>query len=119
MNRMLYTFVIIILTFLISTLSFHSPLLLRNSIITSYRGKIFNPLYNNPSNKENETKIKGDIKTTETNSGFLKYSCDSCSYIFDEQIGFKKRYPPGNLILLLLKSLFQYNNVLYYNNYYI
>lgn len=28
---------------------------------------------------------------------YLKHSCKSCSYVYDEEKGFKKRYPPGKI----------------------
>ena len=28
---------------------------------------------------------------------YLKHACKSCSFVYDEEKGFKKRYPPGKL----------------------
>lgn len=35
------------------------------------------------------------------NAALKKYKCVSCAYIFDESIGFKKRFPPGLQLLLV------------------
>ena len=29
------------------------------------------------------------------NDPYLKHSCKSCSFVYDEEKGFKKRFPPG------------------------
>ena len=29
------------------------------------------------------------------NDPYLKHACKSCSFVYDEEKGFKKRYPPG------------------------
>ncbi|KAJ1434224.1 hypothetical protein B484DRAFT_394124 [Ochromonadaceae sp. CCMP2298] len=36
-------------------------------------------------------------KTNEGGEPFKKFACRSCSYIYDEEKGFKKRYPPGTM----------------------
>lgn len=46
---------------------------------------------------------------------YLKHSCKSCSYVYDEEKGFKKRYPPGILFgdgkWFLLLSYIQYRRI--------
>lgn len=37
---------------------------------------------------------KADSPTPSTDN-IKKYTCGSCSYVFDEKIGYKKRIPPG------------------------
>ena len=41
---------------------------------------------------------------------FKKFICDSCSYVYDEEKGFKKRFPPGicyNILVLLFRRYHQ------------
>lgn len=33
--------------------------------------------------------------STSSDGAFQKHECTSCAYVYDEEKGFKKRYPPG------------------------
>mmetsp|Transcript_30480 Transcript_30480/g.51492 ORF Transcript_30480/g.51492 Transcript_30480/m.51492 type:complete len:113 (-) Transcript_30480:215-553(-) len=59
-------------------------------VLNSVRSIRQSPLYAE-SGKSADTKGNKE----EQMSKFLKYECVSCSYIYDEEKGFKKRYPPG------------------------
>jgi rubredoxin len=37
----------------------------------------------------------GKPQTTSDSNAYLKHVCVSCQYVYDEEKGFKKRYPPG------------------------
>ena len=39
------------------------------------------------------------IDNTNKATGYSMYQCISCSYVYDEEKGFKKRYPPGKLLM--------------------
>lgn len=36
-----------------------------------------------------------NIETNDANDEYKKWLCPSCNYVYDEEKGFKKRYPPG------------------------
>jgi hypothetical protein len=39
---------------------------------------------------------EGDTKGNVGYEPYLKHECPSCSYVYDEAVGFKKRFPAGN-----------------------
>ena len=41
-------------------------------------------------------------------TGYSMYQCISCSYVYDEETGFKKRYPPGKLLMYLCLAISGY-----------
>lgn len=60
------------------------------------------------------TSSSSTSNTADSQSATKKYQCVSCSYIFDETIGYKKRIPPGMLTnnLLLLIFFLKLNHML-------
>lgn len=72
-------------------LSLHAPVRHASSRQLQIAKKC-NPIRLN-TQKENE-------EPSEKNK-YLKHQCKSCSYVYDEEKGFKKRFPPGTEFLIV------------------
>lgn len=49
---------------------------------------------------------KAEPNPANQNIKFMKYECKSCSYVYEEEKGFKKRIPPGKLNNIKLHDTF-------------
>lgn len=57
------------------------------------------------SNRFEKTSLQsGSNEGNEGSTGLKKWSCRSCSFIYDESKGFKKRIPPGSRLGIDLKT---------------
>ena len=65
-----------------------------NSLLSSAKLKLNHNL-NNVKLYAVDGDSNSNIETNDKNDKYKKWLCPSCSYVYDEEKGFKKRYPPG------------------------
>ena len=56
------------------------------------------------SNRFEKTSLQSGSNEGSAGAAYKKWSCRSCSFIYDESKGFKKRIPPGSRLNIDLKT---------------
>lgn len=72
----------------------------RDSAVIIKRSNVMNGKYQSTLSLSNKAVTTNDSKDP-VDAPYLKHQCPSCSYIYDEEKGFKKRYPPGTRLASL------------------